>query len=110
MLIVNVVALSLELAGYAVTKAADGVEALALIKSNPGICDVMILDHVMPELDGIGVVKQLRAMKHRGKVIVLSGHLDEQVQEEYKALGADKIMSKPYEMRELLDSVAALVS
>lgn len=110
LLIVNVVSLSLELAGYAVAKANDGVEALDLLTRKPGFYELIIVDHVMPNLDGLGLVKELRHLKFPGKILVLSGHLDDRIQKEYKKLGVDKIMAKPYEMKVLLDSVAALLA
>jgi DNA-binding response OmpR family regulator len=109
LLIVNVVALSLELAGYAVTKAYDGAEALALMTSKPHFYDLIVVDHVMPNLDGLGLVNGLRRLNFAGKILVLSGHLDGQIQREYKKLAVDRIMAKPYDMKALLDSVSVLL-
>ena len=109
-LIVNVVSLSLELAGYAVSKTSDGAEALALIKPNPRFFELIIVDHVMPNLDGLGLVKALRRLKYPGKIIVLSGHLDGRIQTAYKKLKVNEIMAKPYAMKALLDSVAGLLA
>ena len=106
-LIINVVSLSLELAGYAVSKANDGDEAVAMVKSKPDFYELIILDHAMPKLDGLGALRALRALNYPGKIIVLSGHLNQQIQREYKKLAADKIMAKPYEMKVLLKTVAA---
>jgi len=109
LLIVNVVSLSMELAGYGVSKAYDGSEALAIIKPKPAFHEVAIIDHMMPNLDGLGLVRELRKCKFPGKIIVLSGHLDDQIQEDYKRLSVDKIMAKPYKMPDLLDTVASLL-
>ena len=110
LLIVNVVSLSLELAGYTVSRASDGAEALAIIKPKPKFHDIAIIDHVMPNLDGLGLVKELRKCNFAGKIIVLSGYLDDRIQEEYKQLSVEKIMAKPYKMSDLLNNVAELLS
>ena len=109
LLIVNVVTLSLELAGYAVAKTYDGAEALALATSKPQFYDLIIVDHAMPNLDGLGLVNGLRRLNFAGKILVLSGHLDGQIQREYKKLAVDRIMAKPYDMKALLDSVTFLL-
>ena len=109
-LIVNVVALSLDLAGYSVSKSMDGVQGLSMIKQQPGHYDLLIVDHIMPNLDGLGFVRELRKWKFTGKIVVLSGHLDDQVQEEYRKLSVEKIMAKPYKMDDLLNNVAGLLA
>jgi CheY-like chemotaxis protein len=108
-LILNVVSLSLELTGYNVTKAVDGCEALALISGQTDPFHVAIVDHVMPNLDGLGLVKELKTRKFQGKIIVLSGNLNDEIQKSYKKLGVDQIMAKPYQMGHLQEAVAALL-
>ena len=110
LLIVNVVSLSLELAGYNVAKAGDGLEALDIVTRKPGVYDLIIVDHAMPNLDGLGLVKELRHLKYPGKILVLSGHLDDRIQSAYTKLSVDEIMAKPYEMKALLDSVSRLLA
>ena len=108
--VVNLVALSLELAGYSVLKSLDSPVALELLKSKPDFYDIVILDHMMPKLDGLTMVKELRQCNFPGKILLLSGCLDDQIREEYSRLAVDKMMAKPYKMEDLLNTVAELVA
>lgn len=106
---VKVVSEFLEEEDYAVSKAYDGTEALALISSKPQFYDLILIDHVMPHLGGLGLVKELRQLNFPGKIIVLSGHLDKLVYREYKNLAVDGIMMKPYYMNALLEYISTLL-
>lgn len=58
--------------GYTVQEAADGEEAVALVKA--AIPDVVVTDMAMPRLDGLGLLEQLRSVDPGLPVIVLTGH------------------------------------
>ncbi len=93
--------------GFAVDAAADGEEGLWLAESNP--YDVMVLDLMLPKLDGIAVLAKLRANKSSVPVLVLTAK--DAVEDRVKGLdaGADDYLVKPFAFAELLARVRALV-
>ncbi len=95
----------LTLNGFAVDEAIDGLQALDKVHEN--MPSLMILDVMMPNLDGISVCKRLRADPETVHlpIIILSGktHLNADV--EGLAAGADYYMFKPMKIDELLDNI-----
>lgn len=91
--------------GHKVQIAADGSTALQTLKIDPP--DVMILDIMMPEVDGFTVLKKMREMKLRSrtKVLVLSAKTGEADWVMGYRLGADHYLTKPFTVNELLDAV-----
>ncbi len=98
---------SLEFNGYDVSLAADGAEALARIGgSNP---DVVIMDVMMPRLDGIETTKALRKAGNDVPILVLTA-LDA-VGDRVEGLdaGADDYLTKPFALQELLARLRAML-
>lgn len=93
----------LETAGYTVIEAEDGVVALEMVDEHQP--HAMILDVMMPKLDGIAVCKALRARKETAvlPIIVLSGG---NYEEESLAAGANTYMQKPMSADYLFDTLA----
>ena len=60
------------------------------------------------EMTGIQLLQQLKPTDFRGKIIVLSGYLSLELEEQYRLLGADIILRKPFELHELRQAVEAL--
>ena len=90
-----------------VTLAFDGDEALAKIAEHSKPFDVVIIDHKMPKVSGIEVVRQLRAENFRGKIIVLSAHLTDENRSAYTELRVDKMLTKPFDVHELREAIEA---
>jgi len=92
--------------GHAVVLAHDGEEGAALARE--GSFDVMIIDRMLPKLDGLSLVRQLRSEGIRTPVLILSalGEVDDKV----KGLraGGDDYLTKPYAFSELLARIEAL--
>jgi CheY-like chemotaxis protein len=100
----------LTLRGYRVRVAQDGQEALALVeKERPHL---IILDLSMPGMDGIEVLRALRARDFKGGVVTLSASQDEHALQQTLDLGAVDVMGKPVELErlELVVQVALAVS
>ena len=98
---------SLEFNGYAVSLAADGAEALAGIG---GIApDVVVMDVMMPRLDGIETTKALRQAGNDVPVLVLTAR--DAVGDRVEGLdaGADDYLTKPFALQELLARLRALL-
>jgi len=99
----------LELGGFDVVEAEDGLAALEkLEKVAP---DVMILDVMMPNLDGVSLCKRLRAgTTFAGlPIIMVSGKTQHRAVQEGLAAGANQYLCKPITVEELLQSVRALL-
>jgi two-component system, OmpR family, response regulator MprA len=101
---------ALELEGYDIELAGDGREALALLQngadSQP---DVVILDVLMPGLDGLEVCRRLRASGNHVPVLMLTAR--DEVESRVSGLdaGADDYVTKPFALEELLARVRALL-
>ena len=97
----------LRMAGYAVDSAYDGEEGLWLATGNE--YDVVILDLMLPKLDGISVLQQLRASGRDTHVLILTAK--DTVPDRVRGLeqGADDYLVKPFAFEELLARVQALV-
>jgi DNA-binding response OmpR family regulator len=97
----------LEEAGYAVLEAACGQEALRLASAQ--VPAVVVVDHRLPDLSGLEVVQRLRAhsSSRHIPVMLMSGFAHQLVG---RAHGADRVMSKPFDITDLLQQVDALAS
>jgi two-component system KDP operon response regulator KdpE len=96
---------NLEIRGYKVRTAANGLEALAIFKNQ--FVDLVILDVMMPNMDGLETLKRIRE-KSTVPVIVLSALGEEQDKVRALNLGADDYLSKPFGVKELLARVKAV--
>ncbi len=90
--------------GYEVFEAADGVEALEMMRANPGKVDIVVSDVVMPEMDGPALFKELRKDNPLIKVIFVSGYPNEAFRE---SLGTDDFafLPKPFSLPQLAEKV-----
>jgi two-component system OmpR family response regulator len=102
----EVVRYALEKAGYGVVEAADGVEALDVIRNGP--VDLAVLDIIMPGEDGIQVCRQV-ASKGDVPVIFLTSRDEEVDRILGLELGADDYVTKPFSPRELVARVGAVL-
>jgi two-component system response regulator MprA len=98
---------ALELEGYVVDAVADGVEALAAVRRTPA--DVLILDVMMPGVDGLGVCRVLRAEGDHTPVLMLTARVETADRVAGLDAGADDYLPKPFELDELLARVRALL-
>jgi two-component system response regulator MprA len=99
---------ALELQGYEVELASDGAEALARLSAN-GRLDAVVLDILMPGVDGLEVCRQIR--RHGSAVPVLMLTARDAVGDRVEGLdaGADDYLVKPFALEELLARVRALL-
>ncbi len=85
----------------------DGQELLKKIKNNPP--DVVILDIIMPYLDGLGVLENLDLSSDQIKVIALSAVGQDKITQRVISLGADYYIVKPFDMDVLIERIRQLV-
>jgi two-component system, OmpR family, response regulator len=94
-------------AGFAVDHAADGVIGLDLGLTEP--YDVIIVDVMLPKLDGLAVIENLRRQKITTPVIILSAKDSVKDRVQGLQIGSDDYLSKPFAFAELLARVQALM-
>ena len=97
----EVARLALSRSGHKVDCAPDGKDAFDLVRSNPGIFDIVITDHHMAIMNGMELVMKLREINYAGKIAVVSSELNGDVETEYRRLGIETILYKPVELSEL---------
>jgi DNA-binding response OmpR family regulator len=99
--------LALRKAGYVVDAAGDGEEGLWLAREND--YDAVVLDLMLPKLDGLSLLQRFRAYGGRAPVLVLT--VKNAVNDRVRGLraGADDYLAKPFALDELLARVEALV-
>ena len=99
---------ALELEGYEIELADDGIEALEALEAN-GEPDAMILDVLMPGLDGLEVARQLRRGGSRLPILMLTARVEVDDRVAGLDAGADDYVTKPFALDELLARVRALL-
>jgi len=105
--IASFVVKGLRAAGYAVDHAIDGENGLHMALTEP--YDAAIIDIMLPKLDGLSVIEEMRKERVNSPVIILSakGSVDDRVRGLQK--GSDDYMTKPFAFSELLARVQALI-
>lgn len=95
-------------AGYRVTKALDGIAAIRSAQTNHP--DLVLLDQVMPGVDGCGVCALLKQdHSFHAPIVVLSGRTGEKDVKAALVAGADAFLAKPIDRRALLAKIAELL-
>lgn len=103
----NLLVLNLRSAGYEVADVADGLAALAAETAHPH--DLLVLDLMMPGLDGLELCKTLRARGSSTPILMLTAKSTELDRVLGLELGADDYLTKPFSLAELLARVKALL-
>ena len=105
----KLLAVNFEMEGYHVVTASDGEEALDRVAAERPA--VVVLDVMMPKVDGIEVLRRIKAnpITANTPVLLLSAKAQAQDIEDGMAAGADAYLTKPFEPLDLLDRVALLL-
>lgn len=96
---------NLEFEGHTVALGATGEEGLQLVAQQP--TNLVLLDIMLPDVDGFEVCRRLRAAGHTMPIIILSARSQEIDKVRGLELGADDYVTKPFSLRELLARVSA---
>lgn len=100
--------LNLELEGYEVTSAYDGIQALKAVHDE--YFDLIIMDIMLPELDGISVTQNIRLTNNEVPILILSAKNNSADRVLGLKKGADDYLTKPFDLEELLLRVQKLIS
>lgn len=100
-------ALNLELEGYEVTAVDNGIKALTAIKNE--YFDTIILDVMLPEMDGITICESIRGQNNNVPILFLSAKGSSEDRVNGLKMGGDDYMVKPFDLDELLLRVEKLV-
>jgi CheY-like chemotaxis protein len=97
---------ALEAAGHSVVEAGNGVEGIALRQSQP--FDLIVTDIIMPEMDGVQAIKELRQLYPQQKIMAIAGggRVRREGRLEFaRKVGAERVLAKPFFDEEFLASV-----
>jgi two-component system cell cycle sensor histidine kinase/response regulator CckA len=97
----------LELSGYQVLQASSGPDALARLAEGIPL-DLLIADVNMPGLDGMAMVRQVRATRPQVKVLFVTGHVD-RLMETPRLWVGEAFLEKPFTAASLLEAVSLLL-
>ncbi|MBM3606562.1 MAG: response regulator [Alphaproteobacteria bacterium] len=105
----QMVSFALQAAGYRAETAVDGADALTKLTGNP--LALIITDLNMPNLDGIGMIRKIRALPAYAGVpiVMLTTESDDSKKQEGKSAGATGWLVKPFDQTKLLAVVGKLV-
>ena len=98
---------NLDFEGYTVDWAGDGREALAKVREQAP--DLVLLDLMLPQLDGLEVCRQLAATDPRTPIIIITARQRQEDKIQGLELGADDYVIKPYALEELLARIRAVL-
>ncbi|MGO4307018.1 MULTISPECIES: response regulator [unclassified Cupriavidus] len=96
--------------GYTVTEAADGKEAHEVAQE--GDFGMLVTDQVMPGMDGLTLIRALRATPAYAAIpiLMLSTEHDDRILDQAREAGASGFLAKPFDPDQLMDSVQALLA
>ena len=94
----------LEVAGHQVLTASNGLEGLAVFRSNSDLIDLVITDLKMPKMSGYEMAKRVREINPEVKMICMSGFAEEKCPE------CSRILAKPFSIAELRTHVDKILS
>ena len=99
----------LTLEGYQVEVSTESADALELFKANPNEYDLIITDHTMPGMTGMELAKEMLEIRADIPIILLTGYNKKVSEEMVLARGIKKLMYKPFERVNLLNTISTLI-
>jgi DNA-binding response OmpR family regulator len=106
--VLGLVSMTLERAGYEVVQARDGAEALKLAgERDPAL---VVLDVMMPKLDGFEVTRRLREEGSEQRIMLLTASVQDDRRAKGLAAGADDFVRKPFSPRDLVERIEGLLA
>ncbi len=103
--VIEVCSEMLETLGYKVKTAGDGIEALEILKKEDSHIDLVVLDMVMPRMDGQETFDNIRAIDPEMKVLLSSGYSKEEQIEQMMEKGCNGFILKPFDVETLSEKI-----
>lgn len=103
----RIVANAVSKAGGESVEAEDGADGLSLYSATPEAIDAVVVDFLMPGLDGVDVVQMMRSLGFNGPVIGMTGTASEAQINAWILAGCDEVLEKGVAMTELVIELAA---
>ena len=97
-----------EFEGFSVTEAEDGMQAVTICRKDPRRFDLIVMDVMMPELDGFSAVREIRKISST-PVLMLSARGEEYDRIHGFELGVDDYVVKPFSPKELMMRIQAII-
>jgi CheY-like chemotaxis protein/two-component sensor histidine kinase len=97
----------LKRAGFDVMAASGGLKAVEIFRARSAEIDVVVLDLIMPDLDGAETFKQLRRIRPDVPVVLMTGYAEEKAVEYFSARDVSAFIRKPYEPKTFVETVRA---
>ncbi|MDZ8224184.1 response regulator [Nostoc sp. ChiVER01] len=101
---------SLEAHNYKILVASDGIEAIALYAKNRDKISAVLMDIMLPSLDGLTAIRTLRKINPQARIIASSGLMSEKKLSSLTNIGVNTFLPKPYTVNELLLSLQKVLS
>ncbi|MEH2080536.1 MAG: response regulator [Nostoc sp.] len=101
---------SLEAYNYKILVASDGIEAIALYAQNKDKISAVLMDIMLPSLDGLTAIRTLQKINPQVRIIASSGLMSDNKLSAVAAIGVNTFLSKPYTVNELLLSLQKVLS
>jgi two-component system cell cycle sensor histidine kinase/response regulator CckA len=106
--VASVVGRTLTRGGYDVELCHSGQGALD--RYQPNTFDLVLLDVMMPDLDGVEVLRQIRTKVPTAKVMLMSGHASESVETRLREFSDVVVLSKPFQPKQLIEEVKRVIA
>jgi CheY-like chemotaxis protein len=100
---------SLENHAYRVLTAEDGIEAIALYAQHKDEIRAVLIDMMMPAMDGPATIRTLRHIQPKVKIVAVSGLISNEKLTQARCYGVNSFLSKPYTTQELLKTLAQVL-
>ena len=107
-LVLDMLAKTLESAGHLVEVATDGRAAVTRVEKDPNYFQLIVTDTRMPRLDGFGVVEEARSAGYQGKIIIFANSLSPEDRQRYNELRVDRVIDKPGKSGELVGAISEI--
>jgi CheY-like chemotaxis protein len=107
-LVLDMLAKTLQSAGHHVEVAIDGRAAVSRVAKDPAYFHLIVTDTRMPRLDGFGLVQEARSAGYEGKFIVFANALSPEERQRYDKLRVDRVIDKPGRSGELVGAIGEL--
>ena len=91
--------------GYRVVTRTSSIEALDLFRKHPNQFDLVITDIIMPVMSGDRLTQEMLKIRHNIPVILCTGYSEQMTEEKAKELGAQELIMKPMEIRDLANTI-----